>query len=176
MAATGTNENDTPGANGGNGHDEARKPQVFSADFETLFKLKEEPDRRGIIYLFPEEIGASPDELGAATGRKMQTGDRIGFTIGPLKGGALSEIVELVKDFEGAERQDQYNREIILRGVLNPKIPDDARGRRYLDRWLSGTRENVARAILEQTGLGLREVKNARDELGNLIALTPSTP
>lgn len=148
------------------------KPKDVMIDFSVLQRAKKKPDATGIIMLAPEEIGIDREEIG------LGPKDRIAFHYGPLKGGEEGEVRELIKDYEMADGSwgEEYRWEIIRRGMIRPAIPNDFEGREQVDRWLPGTRGQIAQAILNQTGMGLHEIKNAKDELANLHELTSTGP
>lgn len=149
---------------------EDKKPEPIRdvlPTFDFLKALKKKPDQTAIFYGAPEEFGVDIDEAG------LKVGQRVGIKIGPIKVNDDGEIREQIKDFPEAEWPIQYANETILRGIIEPKIPDNAEGRAMLDRWLPGTRIQMGSAIRAQSGMGpLRDVKSARDELGKLSALT----
>lgn len=148
---------------------EATKARKVTIEFGDLLRAKKMPDRRGTIDLTPEELGMDREEY------HLGPSDIVTFVYKPLESGAMSEIRELVKDFEEPQYSEEFDIEILLRCLEKPKIPDNADGRKALKRILSGTRATIGLAIRNQSGMGLHSVKSAREELGKLFALTPNS-
>src|SRR5215471_339272 len=86
---------DATSTNGSNGHLEIPgKAKDFTLDFEIFTRKKKKPDRRGIIYLAPEEVGLDRDEF------DMGQNDRVAFVYDPLLATQDAEIREDLRDFE----------------------------------------------------------------------------
>ena len=158
--------------------DEQKKPPVpvvRRISFSDVKRSTHPPEKRGIMRVSARELDLNEDDLG------MSDEDTIGLLYRPMRPNEDAEIREIVKDFPETQWQDEYFKEIIIRCLEDaenpgqPMIPDTFEGRNWLDRWLVGTRSYLARAIQNQSGLGVHIVTNAKEELGKLQALPPRT-
>lgn len=160
------------GKNGDGAKDEEGRPvapAMRRVTFADLKRAAKEPEKRGVMQVSPEEIGVDGEELG------LNPGDTIGLVFRPFKPNEESEIREIVKDFDEREWTDEYYKEIIIRCLEEPSLPDSAEGRKQLARWLPGTRAYLARAVQNQSGMGVHVIQNAKEALGKLLALPRST-
>lgn len=138
--------------------------------FDHFRRAEKTPDLRGIVYIAPEEVGFDREELGFGP---LQ---RIAWVIRPFKAGENAEIREEIKDFSDETRLTEYYDEIVRRCSVEPEIPDSVEGRKALARMLPGTKQVIAQAVIDQSGMGLHDVRSAREELGKLPVLTTNTP
>jgi hypothetical protein len=152
---------------------EIARPGVYRISFEQFTATKEKPVTDFIIEAAPEEIGMDPTEAQRAFG--LPIGSRLGLLFRTFEPGENAEIREAVKDFPEDEWLQEFQDEICLRCCLDPAFPPSAAGRRQLQRWMPGFRSTCATQVQQQSGLGVHTVKNAKEELGKLLALTRST-
>lgn len=146
-----------------------RQPSVRRISFADVKRSKTSPEKRGVMKVSAEEIDLNWEEIG------MEEGDTIALIYRPMKPGEDSEIRDLVEGFDAKVWTDEYFKEIIIHCLEEPSVPDSAEGRKWLDRWLPGTRSYLARAIQNQSGMGIHIITNAKDELGKLQALPRNT-
>jgi hypothetical protein len=149
------------------------RPGVYRISFEEFAVTKQRPVTEFVIEAAPEEIGMDPHEALEKIG--LPIGSRIGLLFRAFEPGENAEIRGTVKDFPEDEWLQEFQDEICLRCCLDPAFPQSAQGRRQLQRWMPGFRASCASQVQQQSGLGVHTVKNAKEELGKLLALTPNT-
>jgi hypothetical protein len=152
---------------------EIARPGLYRISFEQFATTKEKPVTDFIIEAAPEEIGIDPEEAKERFG--LPIGSRIGLLFRTFEPGENAEIREALKDIPEDEWLDEFQDEVCLRCCLDPAFPPSAAGRKQLQRWMPGFRATCATQVQRQSGLGVHNVKNAKDELGKLLVLTRNT-
>ena len=180
MAETGADKHEPngkePKKNGRQGAaNEPTKAVMRKVSWQDLRNAKKRPDLRAVIFVDPEEIGLERAEMGYGPL------DQIGLVYRPLQDNELPEILDIIRDYDDEDRQREYNDAIVMRCLEDPDVPgaaylpDTSEGRVVLRTWLTGTRDTIAQAIRTRSGLGLHDVKSAKEALGNLVNSTPNT-
>lgn len=179
-ATTEESQETTPGngialVNGKAKAKESKEPVMRKVSFADLKRSTKRPDLRAVIFVDPEEIGLDREEMGYGPQ------DQIGLVYRPLQDNELPDILEVIRDYDEDQRQREYNDAILMRCLEDPDvpgkpyIPDTAEGRTVLKTWMTGTRDTIAQGIRVRSGLGIHEVKSAKEALGNLSTSTTST-